>query len=192
MAGCCKICGKVLKPTGHCPQCTTIRVGEASALDYVANGLPSARDIGPFPKAAVHRRLLGSGIEFGAYVLYACIILPEDVVTGVGGTLFLLLVILIVIRDFKSGALSIAKRVGHLRVVDVRTGQPISNAQALIRNSYYLILSIAAIFSWILGIPLMFFFMMFILLDVMMILANPRGRRFGDFLAGTQVVEARI
>jgi uncharacterized RDD family membrane protein YckC len=42
------------------------------------------------------------------------------------------------------------------------------------------------------GFVAFIFFALFIPLDVMMILASPQGRRLGDFLAGTQVVEARI
>lgn len=192
MAGCCRICGNVLRSDGQCPQCATVRAGGALALDSGVGALPLSRQIGPLPKAAVQRRLLGSGIEFAAYAFYACVILPLDLLSGVAGILFLFLVLLIIMRDFNAGAYSIAKRVGHMRVVDVKAGKSASNSQALIRNSYYLVLSIAAIFAWIGAIPILFFFMTFILLDVMMILANPRGRRLGDLLAGTQVVEARI
>jgi uncharacterized RDD family membrane protein YckC len=192
MAGFCRICGNGIKPNGQCPQCTTVRAGGALPLDSGAGALPPWREIGPLPKAAMHRRLLGSGIEFAAYALYACVISIPAAFSGVAGIFFLFLIILIVLRDFNAGACSIAKRVGHMRVVNVKTGQSASNTQAFVRNSYYLALSFVAIFSWMGVFVVLFFFWMFIALDIMMILANPRGRRLGDLLAGTQVVEARI
>jgi uncharacterized RDD family membrane protein YckC len=98
---------------------------------------------------------------------------------------------LIILRDFNAGAYSIAKRVSQMRVVDSRTGRSPSNAQALLRNSYYLGLLVVAVFlpwiAWLFSV----LFMLFIGFDIMMILASPRGRRLGDLLAGTQVVEAR-
>jgi uncharacterized RDD family membrane protein YckC len=180
MAGFCKNCGKSLGPDGNCPQCTSIRVRKASG-------------IGALPKASTPRRLLGSGIEYVAYIICGAIIYVFELTSlGIGGVLFLLLVALIIMRDFNAGAYSIAKRVSHMRVVNLKTGQSASNSQAIFRNAYYLGLPVMAIIPVIGGPIALIFFVLFIPLDVIMILASPQGRRLGDFLAGTQVVEARI
>src|SRR5437763_989477 len=60
MAGFCRVCGKVLKPDGQCPQCTTIRVGGNSAPELFVTGTsPLPHNIGPLPKASNLRRILG-------------------------------------------------------------------------------------------------------------------------------------
>ena len=192
MAGYCKQHGVPLAPDGSCSQCTTLNVRRATP-DPTPLGYSLAKNIGPLPKASTPRRLLGSGVEYIAYVVFATIIFAlESISAGLLGLLFLLLMGLIVMRDFNAGAFSIAKRISQMRVVNVKTGQSASNRQAIWRNSYYLGLALIGMIPWIGGPVASFFFMMFIVLDIMMILANPRGRRLGDFLAGTQVVEARI
>jgi uncharacterized RDD family membrane protein YckC len=193
MAGYCKHHGLPLGPDGKCSQCTSIN------LDRIPTpGMPTAyqqlsRGIGPLPKASPPRRLLGSGVEYISYVAFATFLYGLETFTG--GSLFflfILLLFLIVMRDFNAGAFSIAKRISQMRVVNVKSGQSASNVQAILRNSYYLGLPLVAMIPLAGGPVASFFFMTFVVMDVMMILANPRGRRLGDFLAGTQVVEARI
>lgn len=146
---------------------------------------------GDWPKAETSRRLLGSGIEFIVYVACGWVILFLDLLTaGLLGLLSLALVVLVVLRDFNAGAFSIGKRVSRMRVVDWRTGGPASNVQALIRNGYYLGLLTLMVLPWV-DMPVMFFFKLFIALDILMILSSPKGRRLGDILAGTQVINAR-
>jgi len=154
---------------------------------------PPGGTIGPLlPKANTTRRLLGSGIEFTSYVIGAWAIATLDAGTfGLLGLLTVALLGLIVLRDFNGGAFSIAKRVSQTRVVDWRSGRRASNPQALLRNSYYLALPAVAILPWV-DCLTSSMFMLFIALDIMMILANRQGRRLGDLLAGTQVVEARV
>lgn len=147
--------------------------------------------IGELPKAETARRLLGSGIEFIVYVACGWVILFLDLLTaGLLGLLSLVLVVLVVLRDFNAGAFSIAKRVSRMRVVDWRTGKAASNVQALIRNGYYLGLLLLMVLPWT-DLPVMFFLKLFIAIDILMILSNPKGRRLGDLLANTQVVNAR-
>lgn len=192
MAGYCKNHGTPLGSDGKCSQCTTVNVARA-APGSRSYGFPPGGDIGPLPKASTPRRLLGSGIEYITYMACATILfILESISAGLLWFLFIILAGLIVMRDFNAGAYSIAKRISQMRVVNVKTGQSASNTQAVFRNSYYLGLSVIAMIPWIGGPVASFFFMMFIAIDIMMILANPRGRRLGDFLAGTQVVEARI
>jgi uncharacterized RDD family membrane protein YckC len=188
MSGFCKDCGELLKvedrqcPNGH-PQ---------GLVTKTLRPEPPQR-IGPLPKPSTPRRLLGSGIEYVAYVFFTWIVTFLDSFTaGIAGLLALIVAGLVMLRDCNAGALSIAKRVSQMRVVDRRTGQPASNLQGLVRNGYYFgILVIAAFVPWFDWIS-SGLFMVFIAVDIAMIVANPRGRRLGDLLAGTQVVEARI
>jgi len=148
--------------------------------------------LGPLPKANSTRRFLGSGIEYVGYCICVWIITVLDFFSGgILGIFSLFLVGLIFLRDFNGGAFSISKRVSRMRVVDYRTGQATSNTQALLRNSYYLVLPIIAAFIPYLDTVTSILFMFFVGLDVMMILASPQGRRLGDLLAGTQVVETK-
>lgn len=176
MTGFCEICGKPLE-NSRCPSGHTARKTKVGPL--------------VLPKATTHRRLLGSGIEYVAYVAGAWLITFLDFFSaGLMGLLCLVLAGLIVLRDCNAGAFSIAKRISNMRVVDWRTGQPASNTQALTRNGYYLgllLLALLPLVDWITS-P---FFTLFVALDVIMIMANPKGRRLGDFLAGTQVVDSR-
>lgn len=199
----CDACGSPLSAAGQCPQgheSATTNYDSSSGLVGSSSQAPVKVSphqavspyggIGPLPKASTPRRLLGSGIEYLSYVAGTWIITVLDVfTTGLLGLFSFFLVILIVLRDFNGGTFSVAKRVSQMRVVDLRTGRAASNGQALLRNGYYLsLLLIGAVLPWI-DVLSSFFFTMFIILDVMMIMASRRGRRLGDFLAGTQVVD---
>lgn len=178
MSGFCKECGLPVKE-GTCKN---------GHREMSRGPIP---EIGRIDKPNTARRLLGSGIEFIAYFAGACIIASLDLATfGLLGLLSLVLVGLVVLRDFNAGAFSIAKRVSRMRVVDRQTGQPASNVQALARNAYYLGLLFLTILPLI-DVPLLFIFIFFIGLDVLMIFGSPLGLRLGDFLAGTQVIEPR-
>ncbi len=205
MIGFCKDCGKPLRRDGACPDAC----GEAQASAglrpshdglLVATATPASvrppiaivRVAGPFPKASTFRRLLGSGVEYVVYVVCVGLVVAMDLATlGAAALSALLPIGLIALRDCNAGAFSLAKRISHMRVIAMRSGQSASNSQALFRNSYYLgLLLLATIlpwFSWLFSI----FFTAFVALDVLMILASPQGRRLGDMLADTQVVEAR-
>jgi len=185
MVGFCKECGRPLNPEGLC----TDRGCPGSKTSGVGDRKGSR--IGPLPKPNTTRRLLGSGIEYLAYVIGGWVISFFSTLSGgLFGIASILLFSLIILRDFNAGALSIAKRVSQMRVVDSRTGRIPSNTQALLRNSYYGALAIAMALP---AIDWLFYtlFFMFVFFDTMMVLASPRGRRIGDLLAHTQVVEAR-
>lgn len=184
--GYCKECGLPLMKSGSCQ-----RGHRDSSLDSSHRLLPQ-EEIGELPKAKTIHRLLGSGIEFIAYSVAKSVITILDLFP-VFGLLYLLLIGLLVLRELSGGAFSIAKRLGHLRVVDRRTGRPASIVQAAARNSYYIGFLLLALIN---PIPFLDFLplllsMLFMLLDVMMIATSPHGRRLGDILAGTQVVQAR-
>ena len=187
MAGFCKTCGNLLE-NGQCSDHPP-----ALVKSPLQPPVPIAKEVGPLPPASRPRRLLGSGIEYVTYVLCAWVVTALDLFTGgVAGLLALGIAALILLRDLNAGALSIAKRVSQMRVVDWKTGQPASNLQGLVRNFYYFGLLIVAAFLPFGDVLSSLLFTLFIVLDLAIIFANPRGRRFGDILAGTQVIEARI
>ncbi len=202
MRGFCTDCGQPLDGEGKCPTCQFETLSAAAPVVLEATPqqavapLPAntpAQGVGPLPKASTARRLLGSGIEYLVYVTAVFLLSVFSPFTA--GTLGFVTVPLLLgmvgLRDTNAGALSIGKRVGGMRVVDRHSGQPASNGQAVVRNSYYLGLLV------LMFIPMIKFifstlFAMMVFIDVMMIVANPSGRRFGDILGGTQVVpEAR-
>lgn len=191
----CDVCGRPVLANGVCskgPHEDAMTGGTSAPLVPVPPYQPLAPygEVGPLPKANTMRRLLGSGIEYLSYVVATWIITVLDFfTTGILGLFHLLLVVLIVLRDFNGGTFSIAKRVSQMRVVNLRTGRAASNGQALLRNGYYLaLLLIGAFLPWI-DVLSSLFFTTFIILDVLMIMASRHGRRLGDYLAGTQVVE---
>lgn len=179
MSGFCADCGRALErdacPSGH---------GRARA-DQAPQALVR------LPRARAGRRLAGSGIE---YVVYVAAITTLAVVSVLTAGLFDLLlaplvVLLIAVRDVRSGLFSIGKRIAGLRVVQIGTGQPATNAQAVMRNSYYLGLTLVMMLPVIIldGLAATLFGLC-VVVDVLMILATEDGRRLGDRLAGTQVV----
>lgn len=178
MAGFCEVCGESLV-NGRCPNGHTAKlVRKPAALSL--------------PSASKSRRLIGSGIEYSAYLAGVWVIAFLDLISaGLLGLLAAMALIgLIVLRDCNAGAFSISKRVSSMRVVDWRTGQPATNTQALLRNSYYLVLLTVSLLP-ITDLVTSPIFTFFVAVDLLMILANPKGRRLGDQIAGTQVVEAR-
>ncbi|MEM1207256.1 MAG: RDD family protein [Acidobacteriota bacterium] len=151
-------------------------------------GSPLAR-VGNLPKASTPRRLLGSGIEFLAYSMAAGFFTAVGLAFGgLLGLLWVPLMLAVVAsRDLNSGSFSLGKRIGSMRVVDIQTAEAASNVQALTRNSYYLVLIFLMIVP-LAKIAVEGFFLMLVAIDTMMVIASDRGRRLGDFLAGTQVV----
>jgi uncharacterized RDD family membrane protein YckC len=177
MAGFCEVCGESIV-AGRCPNGHT-------AIITKKNGLPE------LPKSRTLPRLLCSGTEFGIYFIAVLFIAGLDVLSaGVAGLLCLPLAALIGLRDVSAGTFNLGKRISNMRVVDCRTGQPASNLQALGRNSYYCGLLLVAAFPLI-DMATSPMFALFSALDVIAIISNPKGRRLGDFVAGTQIVGAR-
>jgi uncharacterized RDD family membrane protein YckC len=144
------------------------------------------------PKASTSKRLLGAGAEYLFYSVAQGIAVAISAATlGVFDFVVALpLVIGIAVRDSHSGLFSLEKRIGGMRVVDAKSGQPISNGQALQRNSYYLVPPLIMILP-LMGLESLLFslFEVCVLVDVLMIVFRKDGRRIGDLLAGTQVVQ---
>lgn len=190
MTGFCKDCGE---PLSRC----LCNVAEKTSPDVdmvplkASPPVPRSQSIGPLPKPNTPRRLFGSGIEFVAYAICNSIISTLDLFSGgLLGLWHAILIALIVLRDFNGGAFNIAKRVSSMRVVDLNTGRAASNFQALVRNGYYLLLLGVSLVLPLVDLFTFALFLMFIFLDAMMILVSRYGRRLGDLMAGTQVVEA--
>jgi uncharacterized RDD family membrane protein YckC len=182
MAGFCEVCGEPpvggMCPNGHVAKAVRKSSGKSSELSL--------------PSASKPRRLISSGIEYSAYLAGVWVIAFLDFISAglIGLASVVVLIGLIVLRDCNAGAFSISKRVSSMRVVNWRTGQSATNTQALLRNSYYLVLLLVALLP-ITDLVTSPIFTFFVAVDVLMILANPKGRRLGDLIAGTQVVEAR-
>jgi len=145
--------------------------------------------IGQLPKAPVIGRLFGAAIEY-----FACsVLLIIGDVAGIFGSSVVtapLLIGFLCLRDVAGGRLSIGKRIGSLRVVDAKTGQLASTSEGMLRNSYYIALAVAS-FIPILNVAVSVLFALMMTIDFMMVVISPQGRRFGDHIAGTQVVLAR-
>ncbi len=154
---------------------------------------PAISGLGPLPKASSTRsRLIGSGIEF---LVYQVIMAGFMVIySGRAGAREILIAAILFgmlgFRDINSGALSVGKRIYRVRVVDRRTAMPLSNRQALLRNIYYLTLVVFLPLP-LLNVLCFSIFALLIFIDLLMILASPEGRRLGDLLAGTQVVQEK-
>lgn len=182
MAGFCPQCGRPLDPQGECPD-----VECASQKTYLARPAPRAIDL---PRAPLGRRAGAAGLEMGVLLgldLIGLLLAPftftiAGMITGLVGAGYT------AVRDLEQGRFSLGKHIAHLRVVDQVTLQPASNKQGLIRNSYFvafwLLAALPDLIGWV-GWVLM---ILAAFLDLAMAAADPKGRRLGDRLAGTQVV----
>jgi len=94
----------------------------------------------------------------------------------VGIALFILPIIYSLIKDGIGEAQSFGKRAVGLMVINVNTNQPCTKMNSAGRN---------ILFSIISNIPFIG-----LLLEIIMIFANPEGRKLSDLAAGTQVIDA--
>lgn len=202
MPGFCTECGQGLLGTGTCvdghSQLELAAVSAAAGGRAGHQSFKLRRPVGAseeqltLPKARPVPRLFASGIEFMIYLVALWVILVLSAITGsvAGIVLPLLLCAVVAIRDLRGGMYSLSKRLAGLRLVDARTGLAASNVQGLVRNGYFIVLLL------IMAIPLAEFiatvpFKMLVVIDGLLVLVNPAGRRLGDFLAGTQVITVR-
>lgn len=203
MTGYCPQCGHQIRESGACTSCTNSN-NEQNLIDMdTAQGLVAAtpkgvagRPVGApvqarldLPKASTSRRLLGSGIEYLIYTTTIGLASALGIFTGgILGFLWVPFMLVVVgIRDLNAGAFSLGKKIGHMRVLDLKTAQPASNYQALLRNSYYLTLIFLMIVPY-LKFAFEGIFLTLIIIDTLIVISSPTGRRIGDYMAGTQVV----
>lgn len=186
MAAICQLCSDTLEDAAHCivPECPH----RASAL---ASAYPPARSTLPAPplpsavgRATPARRLLASGPEF---LILLGLEIISAIVVPVGVVISSLIAIYATIRDIGGGRFHVGKRLACVRVVDAETGLVPTHGQAILRNAPYIL-------GWLIAlIPGLEFvgwglLLLSALVDLGLVLADPLGRRLGDRLARTKVI----
>lgn len=181
----CPTCGDTLDDVEFCIVATCPHKQQAGhGARSVASGGGGAAGAVALPRADLARRLGGSGLEF--LTLFGLEVVGA-IFVPVGILLSLLAAAYFAVKDLQGGRYSFGKRIASTRVVDVDTGQVPSAGRLVLRNSYLVagwVLSIVPGFE-IFGWALLLFSA---LVDALMVIADPRGRRLGDRLARTQVV----
>jgi uncharacterized RDD family membrane protein YckC len=143
----------------------------------------------PYPKAPIGGRVIAalvdqlvSSVPAGLLVVAAVSSFLGDA-TGLG-VVFGLLAFAAVIwalvysftKDGRPGGQSIGKKMMGLMVVHLQSNQPCSTSQSALRFLVMFLLSLILGAGW--------------LVELIVLLVEPGGRRLGDFAAGTQVIEA--
>lgn len=179
----CVTCGDTLEDAAFCvvPACPHKQASSHSVVDQATGawGKPVS-----LPRADLGRRLGGSGMEF--LVLFGLEV-ASAVFVPVGVVLSLLAAGYFAAKDLGGGRYSLGKRIARTRVVDARTGAVPPPARLVLRNGP---LAAGFLFSVIPGLEILGWGLLLFgtTLDLLMIVADPQGRRLGDRLAGTQVV----
>jgi len=133
------------------------------------------------------RRLLCSGPEFllllGGEMLMA-LVTPLGILWSLTAAAYM------ATKDRKGGVLSLSKHFSGLRVVDAETGAVPTDKQAFLRNSMYVVGWILAVLPGVevFGWSLLVFGGV---IDMLLVLFDPEGRRIGDRIAGTRVIPPR-
>ena len=221
MAKRCELCSDTLEDAQYCvvPECTYRAAATPSPAPTVTATIPESvveplsepllRSVAqprvsmngmagsaalPSPAAATSmtgghtlRRLVTSGPEFLALIVGEML---AAVVPAIGILWSLAAAGYMATKDRKGGLFSMSKHFSGLRVVDAKTGMVPTDKQALLRNSYYVAGWLLAVIPGveILGWSLLVFGG---LIDMLMVLFDPRGRRLGDRIAGTVVAPPR-
>jgi uncharacterized RDD family membrane protein YckC len=182
----------------HCPSCngelTKNGVCVVLECDYEPPGLsrnpPANLNLA---KAPVAGRLGGAGLEmFTFFVLDIIGLLLSPFTAMVSGMLTGLAAALYMgIKDLNGGHYSIGKRIAGVHVVDAKTGQPASRGQAVLRNSPYIAGWLLAVMPDPFGMVGWAVIFVALIVDTLMIVASPEGKRSGDLLAGTQIVPTK-
>ncbi len=186
MSRSCEVCGDPLDDAAFCiiPACP--HRDAARRLEAEAEPAPPApRRRSAVGRADPSRRLLASGPEF--LILMGLEVLSALVVP-VGAALSLLIAAYMAGRDLGGGRYSLGKRLAGVRVVDAATGEAPTARQAVTRTAPYVLGWLLAVlpgfevFGW--GVLLLG-----AAIDLGLVMRDPLGRRLGDRLAGTKVVD---
>jgi len=195
----CPHCGVPYEIEGTCtnPACPEAEAAatafQSPILRQKATPAPSARRPGPLlevPRPPLERRLGGSALEvFTLFLVELIGSLAMGFTFGVSGALSSLIdATYMALKDMGGGRYSFGKRAVSERVVDVATLERASNGKCFLRNLPYVLawgLAVIPVIGDLVGWSLIG---VLVLLDLILILATPTGRRLGDFIAGTQVV----
>ena len=171
----CTTCGDTLEDVAFCvvPECPHKSPAVRS------HPLPTA-----LPRAELGRRLGGSGLEF--LVLFGLEV-ASAVFVPVGVVLSLLAAGYFATKDLGGGRYSLGKRIARTRVVDAQTGQVPPAGRLVLRNAH---LSLGFLMAVVPGFEVLGWALLALgaTVDLLMLVADPQGRRLGDRLAHTQVV----
>jgi len=140
------------------------------------------------PKADMTRRLGGSGIEFLTLIaleIASAFLLPIGIVMSILAAIYM------AVKDQGGGRFSIGKRIAHTRVVDAETGEVPDPLRLFLRNSVFVAAWVIAVIP---GVEIFGWGLLALagLVDLLMVIADPLGRRLGDRIAGTQVVPIAV
>ena len=143
-----------------------------------------------YQKARLPRRVSAVVIDFAPLVVLEAIGLVLSPFTlGVSGMVTSAFgLVYVCIKDFGAGAYSPGKRLHNLTVID-RNGNCATNAQAVVRNLPYILAWLIMVLPdplGLLGVALAFFL---VLLDSFLVVVDDQGKRLGDRLASTKVIE---
>lgn len=143
------------------------------------------------PRAELKKRIGGSGAELAGMALIEIVGLAlapfTFMISGVLASGFN--AAYMAAKDMDDGKLSVAKKIGGRKVVAVDTDLPISNKQAWIRNAPYIGAWAFAMLPDPFGMLGLALVGLMAVVDIGLIWTDPRGRRLGDRLAGTQVID---
>jgi len=178
----CPHCGSTPDEAGlgHAPDCPELSV----------TPVPTRRLDVLLPKADLARRFGGSGLELVTFFLLEMlgVLLSPFTLTISGMVTGLLAALYMSVKDLRGGGLSVGKQIARVALVDVHTGRLATTKQALLRNSYFIVGWLFAVLPDPFGMVGWALVLGGVLIDTLMIIADPRGRRIGDRIAGTQAV----
>lgn len=180
-----------------CPTCAAQPVTADALQETGGTSIVSDQNqamVRVLPKAGLPRRFAGDGLELitlyglevvGAIAAFFTLGISGIVSSVIGATYM-------AIKDLAHGKFSVGKLIARTRVVDAKTAELATAKQAVLRNSYY-------VAGWLLAAlpdPIGYLgwagVSLAILVDSLMVLASPSGRRIGDYIAGTQVVPISV
>lgn len=188
MARSCELCGDPLDDAAFCiiPECP--HRDAAKRVEAAASPAPpQARPRSAVGRADPNRRLLASGPEFLILMgleVFGAFLVP------VGAVLSLLLAAYMAVRDLGGGRFSLGKRLAGVRVVDAATGSTPTAQQAVLRNAPYVVGWLMAVLP---GFEVVGWAVLLLgaAVDLGLVLRDPLGRRLGDRLANTKVVDGQ-
>jgi hypothetical protein len=133
--------------------------------------------VGIYPKAQVLNRFIAKLIDLFLAAAAAEVIVPVGFLAGLAYLL---------VADGFAGGRSIGKRLIGLQTILPDTREPAGFRESIIRNIPFAVAQLAfavPYVGWLVSAAVVVF-------EAILIIGNERGRRLGDELAGTQVLDA--